>query len=82
MNTLLKESLRSALDRLTDEEARQILDFIQRVQKRNGASGTLTRLASDPAFRFPVAGFRSFGRIRPISGKGIAATKLLAQDRQ
>jgi hypothetical protein len=48
-----KESLYKAIDLLSDEETRQTLAFIQRLQRKKDPSQTLSRLASDPAFQDP-----------------------------
>lgn len=82
MNTLLKESLRTALDRLTDEDARQILDLVRRLQARKGVSRTFSRIAGDPVFKMPTAEFTAFSNVQPVPGIGLAASKLLVQDRR
>lgn len=78
----VKESLHNTIELLSDEEARQLLEFAQRLQKKSGISLTLRRLASDPAFRVPSEGSGTFGVVEPIQGKGIAASRLLVENRR
>ena len=78
----IKESLHNTIELLSDEEARQLLGFVQRLQKENGVSLTLRRLASDPAFKIPSEGSGTFRVVEPIQGKGIAASRLLVEDRR
>ncbi len=78
----VKESLYKAIELLSDEEARQLLEFAQRLQKKSGISLTLRRLASDPAFRIPSEGSGAFHVVEPVQGKGIAASRLLVEDRR
>ncbi|MCL0069149.1 hypothetical protein M1O56_00655 [Dehalococcoidia bacterium] len=78
----VKESLRNTIEVLSDEEARQILEFIQRLRTTSDVSPTLRRLAIDPAFQVPSEGFRDFRIVEPISGKGIPASRRLVEDRR
>lgn len=77
-----KESLRDTIELLSEEEARQILEFVQHLQKKSGVPLTLRRLASDPAFKILVGGFRAFRMVEPIQGQGFAASRLLVGDRR
>ena len=78
----VKESLYKAIELLSDEEARQLLEFAQRLRKRNDISLTLKRLAIDPAFKVPSEGSGTFRVVEPIQGEGIAASRLLVEDRR
>lgn len=78
----VKESLHNTIELLTDEEAHQILEFIQNMQRRNGASPTLRRLVSDPAFEVPLEGPGTFRVVVPIQGQGVAASRLLVEERR
>ncbi|HAZ32018.1 MAG TPA: hypothetical protein DCY61_04930 [Dehalococcoidia bacterium] len=80
--TSVKESLRSTIEVLSDEEARQILEFIQRLRTTSDVSATLRRLAIDPSFEVPSEGFGDFSIVEPIRGKGIPASRLLVEDRR
>lgn len=77
-----KESLHNTIELLNDEEARQILEFVQRIRKKSDVSLTLERLASDPTFKIPSEGVGVFRVIKPIRGKGIPASRLLMEDRR
>ena len=81
MNTV-KELLRHMIERMSDAEAHQLLEFVQHLQHRCDDSLTLKRLATDPAFKVPGNGARDFHVVAPIHGKGIAASKLLVDDRR
>ena len=78
----VKESLHKTIDQLSDAEVRHLLEFAQCLQKRNGDSPTLRRLADDPAFEVPSEGSVAFRAVEPIQGKGIAASRLLVEERQ
>ena len=77
-----KESLHNAIDLLSDEEARQTLAFIQRLQRKKDPSQTLSRLASDPAFQVPSKELGGFHKVEAVHGKGIPASRLLVEDRR
>jgi hypothetical protein len=77
-----KEALRKTIDLLSDEEARQILKFSQRLRRGSDGSQTLRRLAHDATFHVPSEVSVGFRIVKPIQGKGIAASKLLVKDRR
>ena len=81
MNSV-KELLQYMIERMSDVEARQLLEFAQHLRHRGDDSLTLQRLASDPAFKMPGSGARDFQVVEPIHGKGTAASRLLADDRR
>jgi hypothetical protein len=81
MNSV-KESLRQMIEQMSDEEARQMLVFAHHLQQKRGVSLTLKRLAADPVFKVPGSGARTFHVVEPIYGKGIAASRLLVDDRR
>lgn len=78
----VKERLRNMIELLSDEEARQILEFIQRLRRKSDVSPILKRLASDPAFKIPSEGSKGFRVVEPIRGKGVPASRLLVEDRR
>jgi len=78
----VKESLRNTIELLSDEEARKILEFAQRLRQKNNAALTLKRLAGIPTFRVPAEGLGVFRTVKPIRGRGIPASQLLAEDRR
>jgi hypothetical protein len=81
MNSV-KELLQHLIERMSDAEARQLLEFAQHLQHRGDDLLTLKRLATDPAFKVPRHELRAFGVVTPVQGKGIAASKLLVDDRR
>lgn len=78
----IKESLHNTIELLSDAEARQLLKFAQCLQRENDASSTLRRLASDPAFEVPAERSIVFRVVEPVQGKGIAASRLLVEERR
>jgi hypothetical protein len=78
----LKELPRPMIERMSDAEARQLLEFAQHLQHRGDDSLTLKRLATDPAFKVPRHEVGAFRVVTPVQGKGIAASKLLVDDRR
>ena len=81
MNSV-KELLQHLIERMSDAEARQMLEFAQHLQHRRDDSLTWERLATDPAFKVPGNGVGAFRVVEPVQGKGIAASKLLVDDRR
>ena len=81
MNSV-KESLLYMIEQMSDEEVRQVLEFAHHLQQRRGVSLTLKRLATDPVFKVPGSGVGGFHVVEPIYGKGIAASRLLVDDRR
>ncbi len=78
----VKQALHSTIELLGDEEARQILEFARRLREKDAVSPTLRRLANDPTFRIPSMEKLAFRVVQPIEGKGIAASRLLVEDRR
>ena len=81
MNSV-KELLQHMIERMSDAEASQLLEFAQHLRHRRDDSLTLKRLATDPAFKVPGSGARDFYVVAPIHGKGMAASRLLVDDRR
>ena len=78
----IKESLHNTIELLSDKEARQLLEFVQCLQKKAAPSPTSERLGGDPAFKVPLAGVGGYQVVVPVQGKGIAASKLLVEERR
>ena len=78
----VKVLLRQMIERMSDAEARQLLEFAQHLRHRRDDSLTLKRLATDPAFKVPGSGARDFYVVAPIHGKGMAASRLLVDERR
>jgi len=77
----VKELLHSTIEQLNDAEARRLLEFAQHLQKKSDISLALRRLASDLTFRIPSKVSGNFRVVEPILGKGIAASRLLVEER-
>jgi hypothetical protein len=78
----VKESLKATIDLLSDEEVRSLWKAVQQRRSQYATLPTLSRLSNDPGFSVPVTKAGRFRRVRPIRGEGIAASRLLAEDRQ
>jgi hypothetical protein len=81
MNSV-KELLQHMIERMSEAEAYQLLEFAQHLGHRRDDSLTLKRLATDPAFKVPGSGMRDFHIVTPIHGRGMAASRLLVDDRR
>jgi hypothetical protein len=78
----VKESLRTTVDSISEEEALRVLAFIEQMRKHPGRSLTLKRLAGDPTFRVPPRKLGAFAKVDPMEGKGIPASQKLLEDRR
>jgi hypothetical protein len=85
-----KESLRDRVDRLSEEEAREVLDLIETKESEPGRSPSTkltretirARLAGHPGFRVPPENAPPFRRVQPIDCPGVPASELLIADRR
>jgi hypothetical protein len=82
MRVSAKETLHKAVDLLNEEEARQILQVPRRLRKESGGAQTLKRLSQDVTFHVPASVSVGFRPVKPVRGKGVAASQLLVQDRR
>ena len=82
MGTSIKESLYTVIEQLSDEEAREILEYTAQLKEKREDTGILKRLEGDPAFRIPASDSGPFPKVKPVKGKGIPASKLLVRDRK
>lgn len=80
--TSAKEMLRSAIELLSESEAEEVEKIVRTLHRRRGISPTLARLAADPMFRVPSSTSGQFSPGRAARGRGVAASKLLLQDRR
>ncbi len=78
----VKASLRTTIESLSEQEARQIMEIVRALKSKKEASLTLKRLAVDSAFKISSKQSKPFRAIQPIQGKGIPASKLLIEDRR
>jgi len=82
-----KESLRSKVDQLTEEEAQEILGLIA-TKGAAGTGATLTRevvkerLAGRAAFRVPPTNAEPFRKRKRIQCLGVPASEMLIADRR
>ena len=81
MNSV-KDLLQDMIERMSEAEAHQLLEFAQHLRHRRDDSLTLKRLATDPAFKVPGGGARDFHIVAPIHGRSMAASRLLVDDRR
>jgi len=82
-----KDSLRSKVDQLSEEEAQEILGLIA-TKGAPGTGATLTRelvrerLAGKAAFRVPLANAEPFRKRKRIQCSGVPASEMLIADRR
>ena len=85
-----KESLREQVDRLSEEEAKELLGLISKkvsvppatVKPRLTREVVRERLANRPAFRVPAVDARPLRRRQRIQCSGILASDALIADRR
>jgi hypothetical protein len=85
-----KESLRSKVDQLSEEEAQEVLGLIatKGSERAAGTGATLTwevvreRLAGRAAFRVPPANAGPFRKRKRIRCLGVPASEMLIADRR
>ncbi|MGA3257767.1 MAG: hypothetical protein ABSE35_02725 [Bryobacteraceae bacterium] len=85
-----KEDLRGKVDRLSEEEARKVLDLMaaRQPQPARAPEGELTRdairarLAGKVGFRVPPGDAQPFRSVKPVHCPGIPASELLIADRR
>ena len=70
----IKESLRQKVELLSDEEARQILEFVQKLEGSKRDSRIQGRLANNAAITLPVNESTAFRVVQVIQGGGIPAS--------
>ena len=77
-----KDTLRDAIERLSEEGAREILRLVMDLVQRSGKPSVLRHLAGDPAFKVPHGGLAGFRPIEPATVIGEPASSLLIADRR
>ena len=78
----VKESLRTTVDKISDEEALRVLTFIEQMRKHPVRSLTLKRLAGDSTFKVPPRKLGAFAEVEPMEGKGAPASHMLLEERR
>ena len=78
----IRESLIESVRELTDDEARQALEFVQALRRRTELAELHRRLAGKPGYRLPSPGHSGFPPVEPAQTTGIPASQLLVQDRR
>ena len=76
----VKESLRTTVDSISEEEALRVLSFIERMRKHPVRSSTLKRLAGDPTFKVSPRKLGAFVKVNPMESKGAPASRPLVAD--
>jgi hypothetical protein len=78
----VKESLLRTIESLTEDEAQQVLDYLQSLRKRAELAHLRELLGGDPTFELPSPESPGFRRVKPIRCKGVPPSKLLVDDRR
>lgn len=77
-----KEKLIKIIGEMSDEEAKDMLEFADQVVRYRNSSQTLRNLSRDPGIRMPSNLPGKFRKVKPATGKGIPTSKLLIKDRK
>jgi hypothetical protein len=78
--TSIKESLYTVIEKLSDEEARKILEYTDQLKTKSETTSILKQLESDPTFKIPASDLTPFPKVKPVKGKGIPASELLERE--
>jgi len=76
-----KDSLRQTIESLTEEQARQTLDFVRSLQNDKDYARLRRLLGGNPAFKLPPRDHQ-FRDVKPVEVPGTPASKLLIADRR
>jgi len=79
--TPVRESLVESVKALSDDEARQTLDFIHALRRRKDLGELRRRLAGRPGYRLPSPEHSDFPPVEPADTTGIPASELVIRDR-
>ena len=80
--TSLRKSLHSTIDRLSELEAQQVLNYAKQVHGKSGLAVLMEELSHDSAVVVSSKIDRPYKRVSPVRGKDAAASKLLIKDRR
>ena len=82
METSVKDILREEIDRLTDDEAREMLEYTKKIRANNEKAEIVKCLSNDPAIKIPADIYKPFSKVEAVKGKGIPASELLIRERR
>jgi hypothetical protein len=77
-----RESLAESLPALTEDEARQTLEFVHALRRRTELAELRRRLAGKPGYRLPSPDHAGFPPVEPARTTGTPASELLIRDRR
>lgn len=77
-----RESLVASVRALTEEEARQALEFVQALRRRTELAELHRRLGGKPGYRLPSPQHTGFPPVEPAPTTGMPASELLIRDRR
>jgi hypothetical protein len=80
--TQAKDLVREALERLSDEEAEEILAHVREIEQQSERAAIFERLAGNPTFRLPAPAAGPFRRFEPVPVTGKPASEFLIEDRR
>ncbi|MBM4033979.1 MAG: hypothetical protein FJ291_19680 [Planctomycetes bacterium] len=78
----IRESLSESLRTLSDDEARQALEFVQALRRGPRLAELRGRLAGRPGYRLPSPDHKGFPSVAPAPTTGAPASELLIRDRR
>lgn len=77
-----RDQVREVLDRLTDDEANEILLLLRQIEQRRRNRASMPQLAGDPSIRIPHPEVSGFRPVTPILALGRRASAILIEDRR
>ena len=80
--TQAKELVREALERLSDEEAIELLGYARQLEEQRSRSALMKKLAQHPSISVPSSDQPSFRPFEPIQATGRPASEILIEDRR
>jgi hypothetical protein len=78
----IRESLHESLRELTEDEARQTLEFVQALRRKTELAELHRRLVGKPGYRLPSPEHPGFPPVEPVQTTGVPASQLLVRDRR
>jgi hypothetical protein len=80
--TQAKDLVREALERLSEEEAVELLRYARHLEEQRDRSAIMKKLTQHPSISVPLSDRPSFRPFEPIQASGRPASEILIEDRR
>lgn len=77
-----KKALEERISHLDEQEAAQVLDFIEHLSRRQEEDEVWRSLGENPTFRLPASRYPRFPPITPLKLEGGSASEMLIRERR